>query len=80
MSVDVHDYTQPDPRCKCRQVHGNADTDGICSFCRPAFEAAYEAGCAICGEPGDPRSRSEDNLCAACEPEEPGDAFYEGRG
>jgi hypothetical protein len=43
MSVDVHDYSATDPRCKCRQVHGNADTDGICDFCRPKVEAAMEA-------------------------------------
>lgn len=71
---------EPDPRCRCTSPHGNADTDGICSHCRPKFEAAYEAGCRRCGEPGDPRSRDEDNLCVKCQNDEPGDSYYEGRG
>lgn len=39
---DHYDYSS-DPRCKCRPVHGNADTDGICKHCRPKVEAAQEA-------------------------------------
>lgn len=39
MSIDLYDYTQPDPRCTCHPVHGNADDDGICNFCRPRLEA-----------------------------------------
>lgn len=40
---DHYDYTQRDPRCRCFQVHGNADDDGICTFCRPKVEAAQDA-------------------------------------
>jgi hypothetical protein len=30
---DHYDYST-DPRCKCRQVHGNADDDGECRHCQ----------------------------------------------
>jgi hypothetical protein len=42
LASDHYDYTT-DPRCTCRQVHGNADTDGICKHCRPKVEASMEA-------------------------------------
>jgi hypothetical protein len=41
--VGAFGETEIDPRCKCRQVHGNADDDGICRHCRPRVEAAQEA-------------------------------------
>lgn len=40
--VGAFGEVEVDPRCTCRSVHGNADTDGICDFCRPKVEAAQE--------------------------------------
>jgi hypothetical protein len=42
LASDHYDYTT-DPRCTCRQVHGNADDDGICARCRPRVEASMDA-------------------------------------
>jgi hypothetical protein len=43
MSIDAGIDYSTDPLCRCRLVHGNADTDGICDRCRPKVEAAQEA-------------------------------------
>lgn len=73
LASDYHDYTERDPRCTCRQVHGNADDDGICSFC-------YARGVRVCSRCEDAATVNEDGECAACADREPGDSHYEDHG